>query len=249
MNKKIIRIFALVIALCAMLIACDDEDKGNGANGGGDVSGNENSIYLILANKDNPLDEDHAPESLFRLDESYTMGGKTVELEGETADAAMSMIDAMRADGIDDVYVTSGYRTYAYQAYLFDYYCGLEKAKDPDLSDEEIKQKVLEYSAYPGTSEHQTGLCLDLMTSEMSGLWNYGSETPDNPYDKGFAETSAFEWLSEHAHEYGFILRYPEDKVNVTKYSYESWHYRYVGVEHATKIYEQGITLEEYLDG
>lgn len=242
MNKKTVRIFALMLALCAMIIGCD-------TNGGDEESMEKGSKYLLLANKDNPLDEDYTPESLFRLDESYTMGGKTVELETETADAAILLIDAMRADGIDDVYVTSGYRTYAYQAYLFDKYIAEESAKHPDWNDEQIKAEVLTYSAAPGTSEHQTGLCLDLMTSEMSGLWNYGSETPDNPYDKGFAETDAFEWLCEHAHEYGFILRYPEDKVSVTKYSYESWHYRYVGVEHATKIYEQGITLEEYLDG
>jgi D-alanyl-D-alanine carboxypeptidase len=81
----------------------------------------------------------------------------------------------------------------------------------------------------------------------MEGLYNYGSETPNNPYDKGFAETAAFEWLSKHAHEYGFILRFPEDKTEITGYSYESWHYRYVGVEHAKKIHEEGITLEEYL--
>ena len=81
----------------------------------------------------------------------------------------------------------------------------------------------------------------------MVGLWNWGSETPDNPYDKGFAETEAFEWLQNNAHKYGFILRFPENKTDITGYSYESWHYRYVGVQHATKIHERGITLEEYL--
>ena len=99
----------------------------------------------------------------------------------------------------------------------------------------------------PVSVERLTGLCLDLITTEMGGLWNYGSETPNNPYDKGFAETEAFEWLCENAHKYGFILRYPETKTSVTGYSYESWHYRYVGVEHATKIHEREITLEEYL--
>ena len=78
-------------------------------------------------------------------------------------------------------------------------------------------------------------------------LYNYGSETPDNPYDKGFAETDAYKWLCENAHEYGFILRFPKGKENITGYSYESWHYRYVGKEVAKEIHESGITLEEYL--
>ena len=119
----------------------------------------------------------------------------------------------------------------------------------PTWSDEEARAEVLTYSAAPGTSEHQTGLCVDLFTDEMEGLYNDGSETPNNPYDKGFAETDAFEWLCAHAHEYGFILRFPENKTDITGYSYESWHYRYVGEKHAKKIFEEGITLEEYLEG
>ena len=239
MKKRIISAtLALLTLLGALaLAACND---GNGTDG-------KNEMYLILVNKKNPAGESYVPEDLVELDNSYTNGGKSIELEKKAAEAVVSMIDAMKDDGITNVTVTSGYRTYKYQQSLFDRYCNQEKEAHPAWSDTEIEDYVLTYSAYPGTSEHQTGLCVDLITTEMEGLWNYGSETPNNPYDKGFAETSAYTWLLENAHKFGFILRYPEEKTKITGYSYESWHYRFVGVSAATEIYEKGITLEEYL--
>jgi len=239
MRKRIISAILALLALLAaiLLTACKD---GNGVEG-------KNDMYLILVNKKNAAGENYVPKNLVKLDKEYTNGGKNVELEQKAAEAVLSMIDAMKADGITNVTVTSGYRTYKYQQDLFDRYCNKEKEAHPTWSDTEVKDYVLTYSAYPGTSEHQTGLCVDLITDEMEGLWNYGSETPNNPYDKGFAETRAYTWLLENAHKFGFILRYPEDKTKITGYSYESWHYRFVGVSVATEIYEKGITLEEYL--
>ena len=87
------------------------------------------------------------------------------------------------------------------------------------------------YSARPGHSEHQTGYTIDCNTIDT----NFGS-TPEGI------------WLRDHCHEYGFIIRYPLGRENITGYAYEPWHIRYVGVEYATEIYEQGLTLEEYLD-
>lgn len=234
MKKRIITLLlaAVLVFTAVSLFAC---------NGNGD------EMYLLLVNKQNPAGKDYVPESLVTLDSSYTTGGKYIELEKKTAAAVIKMLDAMKEDGIYNVTVTSGYRTYNYQKQLFDRYCSEESATHPTWSESKVEQYVLTYSAYPGTSEHQTGLCVDLFTDEMSGLWNYGSETPSNPYDKGFAETEAYVWLQKHAHEYGFILRFPKDKTDITGYSYESWHYRYVGVENAKKIHEKGITLEEYL--
>ena len=87
-------------------------------------------------------------------------------------------------------------------------------------------------AARPGASEHNTGLAIDVVT--------YGADG-DN-----FDQTEAFRWLTKHAHEYGFILRYPKDKEYLTGYDYESWHYRYVGKDVATKIHESGITFDEY---
>ena len=242
MKKRIVSLllFIAIIASALAAVSCDEE-----SNKDNDL---KDDMYLKLVNKSNPAGEDYVPENLVPVDTAYTTGAKSIELEECVAKAVISMIDAMRAEGINNVSVTSAYRTYEYQEQLFARYIAEEREKHPTWSDEEVRAEVLTYSAAPGTSEHQTGLCVDLFTNEMEGLYNYGSETPNNPYDKGFAETAAFEWLCEHAHEYGFILRFPEDKTDITGYSYESWHYRYVGVEHAKKIYEQGITLEEYLE-
>jgi D-alanyl-D-alanine carboxypeptidase len=202
--------------------------------------------YLVLANKSVVVGQDYVPKNLTLINSRYTRNGKEIYLEGYAARAAEALIVEMAAHGYE-VFITSAYRSYEYQQTLYNTYFEQEKANHPSWTDDQIKAQVLTYSAYPGTSEHQTGLCVDLITDEMEGLWNYGSETPNNPYDKGFAETSAYTWLLENAHKFGFILRYPEDKANITGYSYESWHYRFVGVAAATEIYERGITLEEYL--
>ena len=239
------RLISIILALAALSIpvslASCDEPKGP-----------EQSIspFLVLVNKQNPAGENFVPENLVDLDKKYVSEHKkeTIQLEKTAAEAIYKMIDAMKEDGLDNVSITSAYRTYEYQEYLFNKYCAEEKMSHPTWSDQEIKDCVLTYSAYPGTSEHQSGLCVDLWTTEMEPkLYNYGSETPDNPYDKGFAETEAFEWLQKNAHEYGFILRFPENKTGVTGYSYESWHYRYVGVQAAKEIHSKEITLEEYL--
>ena len=87
-------------------------------------------------------------------------------------------------------------------------------------------------AARPGYSEHQTGLALDITTRLAE--------------DEEFVNTEEFSWLKENAHKYGFILRYPEGKENITGYSYEPWHYRYVGIDVATKIYNENITFDEY---
>lgn len=233
------KIFAMLLILLLAVsvtafVGCDEEKE-------------EENMYLVLVNKQNTVGADFVPSDLVDIDTSYTTGGKAIQLEKTVLEAVIKMLDAMKDDGITNVTITSAYRTYEYQKKLFDSYCAKESEAHPTWSEDRVKEEVLTYSAAPGTSEHQTGLCVDLFTTEMEGLYNYGSETK-NPYDKGFAETEAFEWLSENAHKYGFILRFPENKTGVTGYSYESWHYRYVGVEAASEIYEQGITLEEYLE-
>ncbi len=209
--------------------------------------GGSDDKYLKLVNKENVVDAKYVPENIVDVDTAYTNGGKSVQLEETAAKAAIKMLDDMKKAGLEGVSITSGYRTYNRQKSLFDGYCAKEAAAHPDWSEEQIKAQVLTYSAAPGTSEHQTGLCMDLFTTEMADLVNYGDETQSNPYDKGFAETEAYTWLCENAHKYGFILRFPEDKTDVTGYAFESWHYRYVGESAAKKIHSKGITLEEYL--
>ena len=213
--------------------------------------------YLLLANKVCVLGEDYAPASLKTLT-CPTNNGKTVQLESRAADAVCAMMEEMRADGVTNVSVTSGYRDYAYQNSLFNYYCQVEMNSitadarnyfgdeylqsyyydlgKTKLDYEDARKVVLSYSALPGTSEHETGLCVDFITSDMSGLTN------------AFEDTAAFAWLSENAYKFGFILRYPADKTEITGISYEPWHIRYVGAPHATVIMDSGLTLEEYID-
>lgn len=203
--------------------------------------------YLLLANKSHLIGEDYLPKDIIDMDTSLTLYGKEISLVGNTAAAAEALLKELWANGYDNVYITSGYRSFAYQKTLYDKYIEREKKAHPDWSDSQIKDYVLTYSAYPGTSEHQSGLAIDLFVSPgMLELVNYGYET-EGVGDIGFAETGAFDWLKQNAHKFGFVLRYPEDKVDVTGYSYESWHYRFVGINAATEIYEQGVTLEEYL--
>ncbi len=118
------------------------------------------------------------------------------------------------------IYDASDYRSYSYQTTVYNSMINTYGQEYADT-----------VSARPGHSEHQTGLTIDCNTIE-----------------NGFADTAEGKWLAEHCAEYGFIIRYPDGKEEITGYAYESWHIRYVGIEHATAITEQGLCLEEYLD-
>ena len=212
--------------------------------------------YLTLANKSYPLGDDYEPEGLVELT-CPTDNGKTVYLESRTAQALYAMLKEMQADGVTDIKVTSGYRSYVYQQQLYQSYLKIEKSKiTPEayayfgadyikttytdkgltqLSPEDATKVVLSYSAPAGMSEHQTGLCVDFVTSSNTGLTT------------AFENTEAFAWLSQNAYRFGFILRYPESKTAVTGYSYEPWHFRFVGREAATEIALRSLTLEEFL--
>ena len=211
---------------------------------------NSNSAdYLVLINKENPVGADYKVSNLKTLDTNYTADGKSIQLEVNAAIAAEAIMEEMRARGFGEIVITSAYRSYEYQKNLFDKYIKQEKDKNPGLSDDEIKAIVLGYSAEPGYSEHHSGLVIDFyLPKRMIDLVNFGSETPNSTADIGFAESEEYQWLLKNAHKFGYILRYPEDKVAQTGYNYESWHFRFVGVDAATKIYEKNITLEAYLD-
>ena len=130
-----------------------------------------------------------------------------------------------KALGFDFV-AFSGFRSYEYQTTLYNNYVNRDGKEAADR-----------YSARPGHSEHQTGLAFDIGEKSQQDLWL----TAD------FGETPAGKWLADNAHNYGFILRYPEGKEDVTGFMYESWHFRYLGVENATEVKNTGLTLEEYL--
>lgn len=173
---------------------------------------------LILVNKYNQLPKDYAPEDLTDISVQYCYGDN--EVSNEVYQKYISMYNAAKEE---DLYliITSAFRDYEFQDQLWNQYA---KSQGEEWADS--------VAARAGHSEHQTGLTLDIVT--------YNSNMND------FENTDEFKWLQKHAHEYGFIMRYPKDKEDITGYDYESWHYRYVGVETATKIHELGITYDEY---
>ncbi len=197
--------------------------------------GSIDTEYLMLVNKENSIGS-YAPSNLKELECPTTRSN--LSLDYDAAVAVEAMMIEMAAAGIKETYVTSAYRSYAYQKNLYDGYVQKEMAEDPSISPEEAERRASVYSAKPGQSEHQTGLCLDFITADMGGNLN-----------EEFENKEAFEWLRKNAYKYGFILRYPKDKVEVTGYQYEPWHYRFVGRQAASEIYFSGMCLEEYLAG
>lgn len=193
----------------------------------------DRDAYLIIVNKNNTISSDYAPENLVSIVNVRKDGRK--EQMVECAEKALeALYIEMKSAGYTDVSVTSGYRSYNKQVSLFSTYLQKEMANNPSLSEAAAKEIVLTYSAFPGTSEHHTGLCCD--------MHNLGSA------DKAFAKKEAYTWLKENCHKFGFIIRYPEDKVDITGYDFEPWHYRFVGRYHATRMYQLGMCLEEYLE-
>lgn len=201
---------------------------------------------LIIVNKTHPLSSDAiTTEGLVSLKE---LGCPIVSdlAEYDNKDffdpiAALALIAMVNdaneiLEGDDKILVSSAYRSFSYQKGLHERYIS-NYMQNNNVSEEDAEAQTLLLSAPAGKSEHHTGLCVDLV--EERGA--------NRELDESFEETEAFAWLSKNAHKYGFILRYPEDKTNITKYSYEPWHYRFVGIEAAHIIYEDGITLEEFL--
>ena len=151
---------------------------------------------------------------------------------GEQIDARIypylqEMFDAAREDDVHMI-VADGYRSEEEQQEIMD--DKVEEYKQKVYVDVFAEKMAEKWVAVPGTSEHQLGIAVDI----NADIYNYGWEV--------------YGWLANHAHEYGFIQRYPEDKTKITGISYEPWHYRYVGVEAATEMYEKNLCLEEYLD-
>ena len=142
------------------------------------------------------------------------------------------MLSDCREAGLNPI-VCSAYRTEATQTRL--YRNKVARVRASGVPEDRVEAEAARWVAKPGTSEHQTGLTVDIISQSYWQL------------DEGYAETYEAQWLKEHAAEYGFILRYPKDKTAITGTSFEPWHYRYVGVEDAQKITAQGVCLEEYL--
>lgn len=181
--------------------------------------------FLTLVSPAHKLSSDYVPQDLYVVAATRADGRAKQTLRHNAAMALEALFAEMRAAGYTDVSVTSAYRSYSYQEQLFNQYLAMYNNDYAYVST---------FSNPPGSSEHQTGLCLDMHNLPSA--------------DKSFGKTEAFAWLKENCWKFGFILRYPEDKTEITGISYEPWHYRYVGRQHAWEIHRRGMCLEEYLE-
>ena len=143
-----------------------------------------------------------------------------------------AMLDDARAQGLSPI-ICSSYRTQEFQQMLFDN--KVKRLMNAGYSKEDAIIEAGKWVAVPGTSEHQTGLAVDIVALSYQLL------------DENQEKTAEQQWLMQNSYKYGFILRYPKEKTDITGINYEPWHYRYVGKATAKEIYEQGICLEEFL--
>lgn len=184
----------------------------------------EEDWRLLLVNPWNKLPEDDEVE-LAALSNGLKVDKRIYEdLE--------AMLSACREAGLRPI-VCSAYRTQATQERLYNN--KIARLRAAGWTGDALLTEAARWVAPPGTSEHQTGLALDIVAASYQLL------------DDAQADTAEQQWLMEHCWEYGFILRYPEDKTEITGIGYEPWHYRYVGRETAAAIHESGLCLEEYL--
>lgn len=179
----------------------------------------------ILVNKEYHLSEDFVPEDLVRVSVDTILENEEVnQMRKVAADALAEMFAVAEEHGLK-LYARSGYRSYYTQASLFDGYVsnhGLEKAE--------------RFSARPGQSEHQTGLVMDITAESVNYQLN-----------ESFGETEEGKWVADNAHRFGFIIRYPKGKEDITQYIYEPWHLRYIGRDLAALVFDSGLTYEEFI--
>ena len=201
-----------------VILLADEEDEG----------------LPILVNKDHPLPDDYELDDLVNMRDycdASIVSIKGSEIQGArvAVDALLAMLTQAQAEGIDSWQVSAGYRSVAYQQELYD-----EKVyeyRQQGMSGSQARSAAGKLVALPGCSEHHTGLAFDITVP-----------------GKSFGGTKQAKWLEEHCWEWGFILRYPADKTDITGITNEPWHFRYVGIEVATEMHETGECLEEYIE-
>lgn len=225
-------VVATVIALTAFRVLhnepTDNLETGRSLKSEHGFSLKEASSQWVIVNKDNPLNpKDYTPVNLVTL--TIPLRSNITDDEKQIADLAApalnNLVSAASQQGIS-FDMQSGYRSYDFQQQLYKNY-----------SSSETPNNIDSFSAKPGYSEHQTGLAVDLG----------GVSNPACNVKPCFATTPESKWLGDNAYKYGFIIRYPESKQNITGYEYEPWHLRYVGIYLATNMKSKGIaTLEEY---
>lgn len=181
---------------------------------------------MVLVNHTNKMPEDYT----FTTRECGSATAVNKTLQTEAADAFLAMQAAAAKEGVT-IWMQSGYRSVDYQKNLYDQ--KTQYFRNKGLSEAEAKKQAANIVNPPGYSEHNCGLAADLNSPEHTDL------------TEGFENTEAFRWLSAHAVEYGFILRYPKNAEAVTEITYEPWHWRYVGPENAALIQQSGLCFED----
>jgi len=182
----------------------------------------------VVVNKQHPLQPtNYAPTDLRQPNMQLRAAGKPEMQVRDAAATALEQLNAAATKANIQIQVVSGYRSYDYQVSVYGNYV---KSVGQSAADQE--------SARPGYSEHQTGMAVDL-----------GAQNGACTLEACFGNTAEGKWLAANAHLYGYILRYPADKIAITGYEYEPWHFRYVGVALATEMHKQNIqTLEEFFN-
>ena len=186
---------------------------------------NKKDALLVLVNYNHPLDKNYKPE-LVKTEENH-------EIDKRAKGALDEMLKAARAAGCRP-YLTSAYRSKEYQTKLFNR--KVNEYKRAGMTQKDAEKEASGWVAVPGTSEHHLGLAVDIVDRNNKVL------------DERQENTKTQKWLMENSWKYGFILRYPNDKKDITHINYEPWHYRYVGRKNAKLIKESGLCLEEYLE-
>ena len=180
---------------------------------------------LILVNKTHSVGQDYKPDDLTKIKDYVPDRSETTRyMRVEAAEAFHQMVDKAAEDGIE-LKMTTAYRSYDFQKILFDNYVA-----------QKGEEQANTFSAKPGQSEHQTGLAVDV-----------SSPSVDYQLSDDYGKTKEGKWIADKAYRFGFILRFPKGKEDVTGYQYEPWHLRYVGLAAAKEIHEEDLTLEEYL--
>lgn len=219
MDNNLKKSYYIILSILILIFINDDVHKEDKFYKNIKFVENPNS-YLVLVNKNNQLKANYIPNDLESISLKYSNADKYLR------SIAKKQFEKLSSDALNlgyKIIAVSAYRDYYYQNELFNYY---------------VEEKGLDYalncSAKPGHSEHQTGLAVDV-------------EGSNNNYNN-FIDTKEYTWMKNNAYKYGFILRYPKGKEHITGFKFEPWHYRYVGVNLATYLHNNNLTLEEYLE-
>ncbi len=175
---------------------------------------------LFLVNRQTRIVSEYTPMTV----KTETPGGRS--MRADAAQALQEMFSAARQEAKISLTTVSGYRSYSKQSVLY----------SNKINSTGSVAKAQKYVAPPGASEHQLGLAMDLGSTKSGGQLN-----------SSFGKSKGGQWVRQNAHRFGFIVRYQEGWEDITGYNYEPWHVRYVGVEHATAMYEQNIPFEIYI--